>query len=74
MRTRVTVNDYLTRLLTIKNKMKANDENKSDIEVVEKILCSMAQDTGSRLSVHEQRMTDTKEEYGLKATYGETSN
>ena len=70
----MTVNDCLTRPLTIKNKMKANDENKSDIEVVEKISRSLAHDNSSSLSVHEQRMTDTEEEYGLKATYGETSN
>ncbi|KAJ1375777.1 gag-polypeptide of LTR copia-type [Sesbania bispinosa] len=36
-----TVNDYFARTLTIANKMKANDENKSDSEVVEKILRSM---------------------------------
>lgn len=60
-----TVNDYFARTLMIANKMKANGENKSDTEVVEKILRSMtpkfnyvvcsieeAQDT-SRLSIDE---------------------
>ncbi|XP_052485251.1 uncharacterized protein LOC128040514 [Gossypium raimondii] len=36
-----TVNDYFARTLTIANKMKANAKNKSDKEVVEKILRSM---------------------------------
>ena len=35
------VNEYFARTLTIVNKMKANGENKGDVDVVEKILRSM---------------------------------
>ncbi|XP_022926284.1 uncharacterized protein LOC111433463 [Cucurbita moschata] len=35
------VNEYFARVLSLANKMKINDENKGDVEVVEKILRSM---------------------------------
>lgn len=41
MKAEESVNEYFARTLTIVNKMKANDENKGDVAVVEKILRSM---------------------------------
>ncbi|KAL0440223.1 UNVERIFIED_CONTAM: hypothetical protein Slati_2505300 [Sesamum latifolium] len=41
MKTGESINEYFARTLTIVNKMKANGENKSDADVVSKILRSM---------------------------------
>ncbi|XP_012065105.1 uncharacterized protein LOC105628318 [Jatropha curcas] len=56
MTNRETVNEYITRTLSIANKMKANGEYKGD----------------SSLLVHEQRMSSqTIEEHALKTSHGD---